>query len=102
LRWLAAVFFLYYLAFFIRHGPRLRSRQRDATFFLPFLNVVLVADTAFWLTLQVAELVPLVITFVWPDPTVVAWCCAVMTFLGYQIILAFMYRDVFGSSAGPE
>jgi hypothetical protein len=100
LRWLAVFFFIYYTAFFLRHGPRLSARDPNLTLFVPFFDVVRVQEVTFWITLQLVELIPLVIVFVWPDPRVVAWCCVVMTFLGYQIILAFVYSDIF--TKNPE
>ena len=95
LRLAAIGFLLYYGSFFMRHSERLRRREPEVELFLPYLDQVRVKGKRFWLTLHLIELLPIAITIVWPAPTVLAWCCAAMTFLGYQIILAFVYSDVF-------
>jgi hypothetical protein len=94
LRCLSVLFFLYYASFFRRHLARLRLREPEVALFLPFFDAVRVTGERFWIALQVVQLVPLLIAFIWPDPRVVAWACAAMTFLGYQILLAFIYSDV--------
>lgn len=68
LRCLAVAFFIYYASFFVRLATRHPA--------------------------QLFQLVPITITFLWPDPRVLAWCCAAMTFLGYRIILEFVYNDL--------
>lgn len=102
LRILAVAFLLYYGSFFWRYSQRLRAREPELELFVPLLGDVRVGSAHFWTITQAVELVPLIITFVWPDPRVVAWCCAAMTFLGYQIILAFVYRDLFDRPASRE
>ena len=95
LRWMAVGFLFYYGSFFVHHSARLRKREPEVELFLPYLDQVRVKGTQFWLTLQVIQLLPIVITIIWPTPQVLAWSCAAMTFLGYQIILAFVYSDLF-------
>ena len=95
LRCFAAAFFFYYASFFVRRASMLREREPEVELFLPFFDAVRVTGTRFWFTLQLVQLLPIVITFVWPNPRVLAWCCAAMTFIGYQIVLAFVYSDLF-------
>jgi hypothetical protein len=102
LRCVAVGFLFYYGSFFVRHSARLREREPEVELFLPYLDQVRVKGTRFWLTLQVIELLPIALTILWPAPTVLAWCCAAMTFLGYQIILAFVYSDVFLQQKRPQ
>jgi hypothetical protein len=102
LRCAAVGFLFYYGSFFVRHSARLRKREPEVELFLPFLDQVRVKGTRFWLTLHAIQLLPIAVTFVWPTPPVLAWCCAVMTFLGYQIILAFVYSDLFLQRQQPQ
>jgi hypothetical protein len=95
LRCLAIAFLLYYGSFFIRYSSILKAREPEIELFLPLVSDVKISSARFWPTIQVIELIPLIITFIWPDPRVLAWCCAAMTFFGYQIILAFVYKDLF-------
>jgi hypothetical protein len=95
LRCMAIGFLFYYGSFFVHHAARLRKREPEVELFLPYLDQVRVKGTRFWLTLQVTQLFPMLLTIIWPAPQVLAWCCAAMTFLGYQIILAFVYSDLF-------
>ena len=95
LRCAAVGFLLYYGSFFVRHSARLHKREPEVELFLPYLDQVRLKGTRFWWTVHAIELLPMMITIVWPSPPVLAWCCAVMTFLGYQIILAFVYSDLF-------
>jgi hypothetical protein len=95
LRFLAVAFLFYYGSFFLRYSVLLREREPEVELFLPYLDQVRVKGARFWLTVQVIQLLPIVITIAWPTPRVLAWCCAAMTFLGYQIILAFVYSDIF-------
>jgi hypothetical protein len=88
-------FLLYYGSFFVRHSARLHKREPEVELFLPYLDQVRLKGTRFWWTVHAIELLPMMITIVWPSPPVLAWCCAAMTFLGYQIILAFVYSDLF-------
>jgi hypothetical protein len=82
-------------------GALLRKREPEVELFLPYLDQVRVKGASFWLTLQVIQLLPIALTIVWPAPPVLAWCCAAMTFLGYQIILAFVYSDLFLAQERP-
>jgi hypothetical protein len=77
------------------YSTSLREREPEVELFLPYLDQVRVKGPQFWLTVQAIQLLPIVITIVWPSPRVLAWACAAMTFLGYQIILAFVYSDIF-------
>lgn len=86
----------------MRHSARLRKREPEVELFLPYLDQVRVKGPQFWFTLQVIQLLPMSITIIWPAPPVLAWCCAAMTFLGYQIILAFVYSDVFDQRMRPR
>ena len=95
LRCVAVAFLIYYGSFFARHSARLRKREPEVELFLPYLDQVRIKGARFWATLQTIELLPIAITIVWPSPQILAWSCAVMTFLGYQIILAFVYSDIF-------
>lgn len=95
LRCWAVAFFIYYAVFFVRYSTFLRAREPEIELFLPYLSEVRVSGGPFWGVLQTIELLPIVVTFVWPDPRVLAWCCAAMTFFGYQVILAFVYSDLF-------
>ena len=95
LRCVAVFFALYYGSFFARHSGRLRRREPEVELFLPFLDQVRIKGARFWATLQIIELLPIAVTIAWPSPQVLAWCCAAMTFIGYQIILAFVYSDIF-------
>jgi len=95
LRCMAVGFLFYYGSFFVHHSARLRKREPEVELFLPYLDQVRVKGTQFWLTLQVIQLLPIAVTIMWPTPQVLAWCCAAMIFLGYQIILAFVYSDLF-------
>jgi hypothetical protein len=95
LRCLAIAFLFYYGSFFVRYANALREREPEVELFLPYLDQVRVKGPNFWLTVQAIQLLPIVTTIVWPSPRVLAWACAAMTFLGYQIILAFVYSDIF-------
>jgi hypothetical protein len=94
LRCIAIAFLFYYGFFFLRYSSRLREREPDVELFLPYLDQVRVKGSRFWLALQYVQLIPIGITILWPIPVILAWCCAIMTFLGYQIILAFVYSDI--------
>jgi hypothetical protein len=102
IRCVAVAFLFYYSGFFARHSARLRKREPEVELFLPFLDQVRIKGARFWVTLQIIELLPIAVTIVWPNPQVLAWCCAVMTFLGYQIILAFVYSDIFGAPKSAQ
>lgn len=95
LRIAAVIFVFYYGSFFVRHSRRLALREPNIELFLPYFDAFRVSGSYFWALIQAGELIPLVIVFVWPDPRVVAWSSAIMTFIGYQIILAFVYRDLY-------
>jgi hypothetical protein len=97
LRIVAVLFVLLYASFFARHTRRLSAREPNIELFLPYVDALRVSGKAFWTGMQIIEFIPLAIVFIWPDPRVVAWACAIMTFLGYQIILAFVYRDLYDS-----
>lgn len=99
LRCVSIVFFAYYLIFFRRHAERLRQGEEYARPIVPLLHVAVDLGQRFWVAVQLVELVPLVVVFVWPQPRVVAWLCAAMTFFGYQIMLTFVYSDVMGERA---
>jgi hypothetical protein len=95
LRCVATAFFCYYAAFFLRHSAFLQTREPKMELFLPYLADIRIRGRALFLVLQLIEFAPILLTIVWPDPRVVAWACAGMTFFGYQIILAFVYSDLY-------
>jgi hypothetical protein len=101
LRILAIVFIVYYASFFVRYSNILTAREPRVELFVPIFGEIAMDSTRFWNVMQGLELVPLVVVFILPYPYVVAWCCAVMTFLGYQIVLAFVYQDLFRRSKTP-
>jgi hypothetical protein len=92
---IAVGFLLYYGSFFVRNAGRLRKRERDVELFLPYFDLVRIKGFQFWLALSVIQFMPIIATIVWPSAQVLAWLCVAMTFVGYQIILAFVYSDIF-------
>jgi len=99
LRFISVFFVFYYASFFVRHTRRLAQREPNIELFLPYVDALRISGKSFWTVMQAVEFIPLVLVFIWPDPRVLAWSCAIMTFLGYQIILAFVYRDLYNPSA---
>jgi hypothetical protein len=93
LRAAAVAFFAYYVVFFRKNADRLREIDEGALPIIPLLHVTLTQRRRFWIGVQIVELVPLAVVFVWPEPRVIAWLCAAMTFIGYQIMLTFVYSD---------
>jgi len=102
LRCAALAFFLYYLLFFTYHTKRLRAAEGDTLPIIPLLHVPAARRDLFWFGIQVIELVPFVIIFLWPESVVVAWVSLAMTFLGYQIMLTFVYSDVMAARKGTS
>lgn len=102
LRCAALAFFVYYLVFFGYHTKRLREVEGDALPVIPLLHVLSGRRDLFWVGMQLIELAPFAIVFVWPESVVVAWVCLAMTFLGYQVMLTFVYGDVLAARKGTS
>ena len=93
MRIIASAFLLIYSAA-LAFNVMLYKRQQKAGKFGPYYQAVEEAGFFLWLAFQIGNLLPIAVVVALPYPVIVGWVSFGLLFIGYQIMLMFLYRDL--------